>query len=106
MMVTRSFFFVPVLASGSENYIIFFFGGFPFDTNIEPELFWISLVSRSEGVFKRQRKRALELIAREYHHHPLSRLAEGLFRHQPGNTCILYPHTHDPEGYGIIFYIG
>ncbi len=78
-----------------------FLRGFPFDTNIEPELFWISRIAVAKGVFKRQRKRALELIAREYHHHPLSRLVEGLFRHQPGRLANLDLYTDDLKAHGF-----
>lgn len=47
------------------------------------ELFWVSRVSVTKGVFHRDPDRAADAIAREYLHRPMSELVTGLLRHNP-----------------------
>ena len=77
--------------------------GFPSDRNAEPVLFWISRIAVTKGVYGREHERALELITREYHHHPLRQLVEGLFRHHPERLAALDLRGADLKAYGFNF---
>ena len=77
--------------------------GFPSDGNAEPVLFWISRIAVTKGVYGREHERALELITREYNHHPLRKLVEGLFRHHPERLAALDLRGADLKAYGFNF---
>jgi len=67
------------------------------------DMFWMSRVAIAKGVFNRSRDVAVEHISREYHHHPLSELVQGLLRHQSDRLSTLDLSRNELKAHGYNF---